>query len=182
MAGPVTLTTPVGGTVISSSTFGIPAATNLGIALNRPWVRAYQGSAVTTLTTGTFTSIGFDTEDSGSPDPYGIHSTTTNTSRFTVPTGWAGVWRFIGRVAFATNGSGVRVASFAVNGSSVEGSGTTQTPTGSSTCAVTTLDEYALAVGSYVELKGYQASGGSLSTTVSPPLTSLMIARWIGST
>ena len=109
MAGPVTLTTPVGGTVISSSTFGIPTATNLGIALNRPWVTAYQGTAVTSIANAAFTAILFDTEDAGSPDPFGIHSTTTNTSRFTVPTGWAGVWHFEGVACFPANATGSRL-------------------------------------------------------------------------
>lgn len=97
-------------------------------------------------------------------DTDGFHSTVTNTSRMTVPSGKAGTYRIRGHAFFAANATGIRFACLLKNGSKVRGSATrTLVPgsTGGISCwAEATIP---LAVGDYVELGVYQTSGGSLT-------------------
>lgn len=68
-------------------------------------------SAAQAITTGTFTILTFDTE---TWDTASMHSTSSNTSRITVPR--AGKWRATAVVGWATDGSGNRISYFKING------------------------------------------------------------------
>lgn len=97
-------------------------------------------------------------------DTDGFHSTSSNTSRMTVPSGKAGYYRVRGHAFFAANATGIRFACLAKNGTKYRGSATRTLVPGStggiSVWAEATLN---LAVGDYVELMVYQTSGGSLT-------------------
>jgi outer membrane protein assembly factor BamB len=102
----------------------------------------------------TFPSEQFDTN--------GFHSTTTNTSRITIPTGLGGYYLVSGNLRFATNGTGSRVLMLRKNGSDLltitEYAGTASaTATGRGTLI------WNFAAGDYLEILAYQSSGGNLT-------------------
>jgi hypothetical protein len=112
-----------------------------------------------TLSNNTATAITFDTE---SLDTNSYHSTSTNTSRITIPTGKAGKYLVFGHIAFNQNATSFRRITFYKNGSSVAGfyTGTTSGnfPTITAYTAIMNLAE-----GDYVEMYGIQNSGGDLT-------------------
>jgi hypothetical protein len=71
-------------------------------------------SGFQTINNVTETTLSWDTEfwDVG-----GFHSTTTNISRITIPTGLGGKYLFNGNFAYPSNATGQRYAAFKVNGS-----------------------------------------------------------------
>jgi hypothetical protein len=115
-------------------------------------------SANQTISTATTTAITFDTELF---DTDGFHSTATNTSRITIPTGKAGKYLLTGTVNHFSNGTGFRQGGFRKNGSA-EAFYNINANTGDSTSGSISeiLD---LAVADYVEMVGYQNSGGNLA-------------------
>jgi len=114
-----------------------------------------------TLSNATFTAITLEAE---SFDTDAFHSTSTNTSRFTVPTGKGGKYLVSGVVAYAFNATGSRIAAVYKNGSLVNYSSVLQAATaGSSGTYVPISFVISLVAGDYVEVFGYQASGGDLN-------------------
>lgn len=111
----------------------------------------------------TFTAVQFDAD---LWDTNSIHDPTTNNSRFTIPAGMGGKWRFEATVRFAANNSGQRALQFFKNGTLLSGRYGGQyinALTGgllSNFTGGTTLD---LAAGDYVEVGVYQVSGSSLN-------------------
>ena len=94
-------------------------------------------------------------------DTDAYHSTVTNTNRLTIPTGKSGYFLWIVQGAWETNATGQRQFIFYKNG--------TRLATGYD--SITDSDGYAtltrtyvlnLAAGDYVEVRGYQSSGGNL--------------------
>jgi hypothetical protein len=122
-------------------------------------VKVYQ-TADQSMSNATFTAITFNSETF---DTDGFHSTTTNTSRLTVPAGKAGYYLVIAQLAYNGNATGQRQAEVTVNGAGGFGkfiqlnAGSSYVPQPKGTTILN------LAVGDYVELNGYQDSGGSLS-------------------
>lgn len=144
---------------------------------NPPRARLRQ-TVAQSVATGTFTPITFDTE---AFDTHGGHDTSTNTSRYTCRI--AGYYQFSGKVCWSGNSTGRRASQWWLNGTVITG---TQVAYAATTAAdvehvVLTLD-VAMAVGDYVELAGYQDSGGSLNTIVTFDTPSMMNVRWTGAT
>lgn len=121
-------------------------------------------STAISLTTATLTSLNFDTEDY---DVSGMHSTSSNTNRITVPQ--AGVYRVTGSVQFAGNATKDRLVGFSKNGTGaafVNDGAQRAWPASAATtddAYVTATTDLALAAGDYVTLIVYQNSGGSLN-------------------
>lgn len=116
----------------------------------------------------TSTAISFSSSENWDTDT--IHSTGTNPSRFTVPTGQGGVY-WLYATAFFTPGAGtIRYLSLYKNGSAL-----TTTPThlvdakvpwtAIFSTVLTGGREVTLAAGDYVEFHTYQDSGGALNMT-----------------
>lgn len=108
-----------------------------------------------TVTALTLNSEEFDTD--------GIHSTVSNTSRMTIPSGLAGKWYFHAMTDIASGGSaGVRAIWFYKNGASLRGTASLMPSTNSNVKPHTSciVD---LAVGDYIEAVVFQSSGGSLN-------------------
>ena len=106
----------------------------------------------------TFTAILFDSEDY---DTSGFHSTSTNTSRITIPSGAAGYYQINGAARWADNTTGVRVTAIYKNGSLwVRNLSTANVGSGSINIIVPIIMN--LAEGDYIEVFAYQNSGGSL--------------------
>lgn len=66
------------------------------------------------ISNATSTAIVWDTE---LEDTDGFHSTVTNTSRITIPSGKAGFYKITGQASFASNATGFRNAAIRKNGS-----------------------------------------------------------------
>ena len=116
-------------------------------------------SASQSITNATDTIVTFDTEQW---DTNTIHSTATNTGRFTVPTGYAGKWRLSGTLNGDTSGTNWQLYIF-VNGTAfITGFPQfTEIANGGGTGMFTLSYELNLAVADYIELKAYQNSGGA---------------------
>lgn len=142
----------------------------LSFLLNPPIANLYQNAAQT-IATSTLTAISLD---STTTDTYGGHSNSTNNTRYTAQVaGW--YWCY-GQVAFSPNGTGNRLAGLSKNGSTI---GQTFMAVQSATaanagCAVTGYLLF-LNAGDYVELIGYQGSGGNLNTSGA---NSFLIVDW----
>jgi hypothetical protein len=114
-----------------------------------------------TFGNGTATGVNMDSENS---DPDGLHSTSTNTSRVTIKK--PGLYLITGFMTFKP-GAGYREVDIQKNGVV---SGSTLVAGGANTnndyisCSVVT--EAPLAAGDYVELTGYQTTGGNLDSFV----------------
>jgi hypothetical protein len=137
-----------------------------------------------TLTTAVAAAIQFQTEDFDSDvDGVGGHDNAVNNSRYIAR--YPGRYLFSGGgVGFAANATGRRATWWKVNGADVSGSAVVGTATATLECAVAArgISVY-LNVGDYVELVGYQESGGNLNTTVAAGIYhSSVTALWIGLT
>ena len=116
-------------------------------------------TASQSISNATETIVTFDTEQW---DTNTIHSTATNTGRFTVPTGYAGKWRLSGTLNGDTSGTNWSLNIF-VNGTAfITGFPQfTQIANGGGTGMFTLSYELNLAVADYIELKALQSSGGA---------------------
>jgi hypothetical protein len=110
------------------------------------------------VSNNTFTAVTFDSE---AFDTDGFHSTSSNTSRITVPTGKGGYYRVYGSIQWANNATGQRQIALYKNGTIVnftQSFGNSTHRTGQFIASTINLAD-----GDYVELQGYQDSGGTLA-------------------
>ena len=128
-------------------------ATFVGCSLYKSAAQSIANDSSTTIT---WDSENYDTDS--------LHSTVTNTSRITIPSGKGGKWLFTGCMAFASNGTKVRRTNLVVNGT------TSYLPIAQQATVATDGDSthgtfawpLNLVAGDYVEMQAYQNSGGSL--------------------
>ena len=124
------------------------------------------------------TAITFNVEDlDADPDGTGGHSTSSNTSRYTCR--YPGWYRVGGGASIVTNGTGVRVLSWAVNGTHVPGSDVLAFASSVNSIRVAArADLIRLNEGDYLELRLYQSSGGALNTAVGNDEQATMSVSW----
>jgi hypothetical protein len=133
-------------------------------------------SATQSLANSTWTAISFDQSVF---DSYGGHSNVTNNTRYTaIVAGW---YMVFGCVSYAGNASGNRGTAVAKNGTRVQGAcgfvptiAVGNSPTTPSPPCIVFLN-----VGDYVEIDGYQTSGGALATNSNSDLDSSMTIVWV---
>ena len=160
-------------TVDSSTATGlkwaaIPASTPTFVGC-----RAFPSSDQTiSNNTGTTVNLGNETYDTD-----GFHSTSTNTSRMTIPSGKNGYYLVIGKIGYFSNTTGARQVRLLKNGTIIEfnsaasaGAGAAGNKTVYSSSAIINC-----AVGDYIEMAAYQDSGGNLNLDGSSDTTSLTI-------
>lgn len=137
-----------------------------------PLCNVYQTSGTLT-TTSTPAAVPFDAEEL---DTLGFHSTSSNTSRITVPTGYAGRYQFLGQVYFASSASGgYRTVQLCKNGAVVT---QTQLPAVVSSPHIQQVSfDLVLAVADYVEMFAAN-SVGNIATVVGSGGTFLH-CRWV---
>ena len=121
--------------------------------------RTYLTTNVST-SNNTYTAVNFNAE---TYDTDGYHSTTTNTSRITIPSGKAGYYYITGQTQFASNSTSFRIAQLRKNGTGVTQGSRINATSGNGT-SVMAEDVLNLAVGDYIELFILQNSGGTLTT------------------
>ena len=113
------------------------------------------------LTDATATALTFNSEDF---DVGGLHSTSSNTSRMTIPASMGGVYLLIGGTGFAPNATGFRQLDLKKNGTTILASTTVPSNTAGSPTGIFHLSFVAvLAAADYIELFATQNSGGPLN-------------------
>ena len=110
------------------------------------------------LTNATLTAIQFGVEDY---DTATYHDNSTNNTRLTVPQ--AGKYLISGCIEFAANATGVRTCGIRLNGSTYVASQGSSSMGSVLTTVVNVTTVLDLAASDYVELIGYQSSGGALN-------------------
>jgi hypothetical protein len=153
------LTVGANGTTLvadSTASTGLKWATPAASTPTYVGASAYK-SANQTLTTATFTALTYNTELF---DTDAFHDNSTNTTRMTIPAGKAGKYLVTGLTSYAGNATGVRQAAIYKNGSVFAYNGLP---------GATVTDIYVtnslvmnLLVADYIEIFGYQNSGGNL--------------------
>lgn len=120
-------------------------------------------SGVQSISTATWTSLTFDTEEF---DTDAFHSTVTNTSRLTVPSGKGGKYLIGGVFSWAGNANGTRNGRIYLNNTTrlIDVGWPPHTTAAAQRFPIMTV--YDLAVADYVELQVFQDSGGSLNTSI----------------
>lgn len=120
-------------------------------------------SGVQSVASASFTVITFDSEDY---DVGGMHSTSANTSRMTIPTGGDGLYLLTANITFAPSTTGnVRGTRFVKNGATL-GVTATILPGASGSSVGTTSQLVAvmnLVAGDYVEVDVLQDTGSSMN-------------------
>ncbi|ANZ35527.1 hypothetical protein BBK82_04965 [Lentzea guizhouensis] len=134
-------------------------------------------TATQTLTTGVGAPINFQVEDR---DNFAGHDNVTNNSRYTaqVP-GW---YELNGGIAFAASGVGARVSQWNKNGAMIDGSDLAFPSAGAglATRIPARTTQVQLAAGDYVQLVGFQDSGGPLDTFTGGGVRSSMSVKFVG--
>lgn len=150
----VTVTTPSAGQVdIDISGGGTPVPFKGALVSN---------STTQSIPNNTNTVLTWDTEVY---DTDGFHSTSSNTSRLTIPAGVTRV-RLTSMTVFDVNATGFRQAVFLKNGSpAFPGRGGTSSPgiTGSGVYVLMVSPILEVTAGDYLEVRAYQNSGGALN-------------------
>lgn len=118
------------------------------------------GSGAQAISNNTQTAILFDVEVY---DTDGIHSTISNTSRFTVPTGKAGYWQVSFFFTWDGNATGTRNIYLYKNGSFNAYLSANPAATNQGTNNATMV--YYFAAGDYIEYYAFQSSGTTLNVS-----------------
>jgi hypothetical protein len=144
--------------------------------LKSPPMGIFRKSAAQSVSSSTWTAISWDVEDL---DSDASHSTVTNTSRYTAQT--AGWYLVQTTLCWASNSTGYRKARFRVNGDdALVYSENTILSSGTGFSAdLSTQAHVYLAVNDYVEVQGWQSSGGALNNVIEH-LDSRFEVRWLG--
>jgi len=143
------------GISVASGTGPIPV-----VATKFHGVSVYNSTGAT-ISNATLTILNFDSEWF---DTDAFHSTVSNTSRLTVPSGFGGYYRVEAKLFFASNGTGSRIARILKNGTLVDAS---YFEHGAYSNGKNILHPYVilnLAATDYVQVEVYQDSGGNLAT------------------
>jgi hypothetical protein len=121
-------------------------------------VRAYNSIALSIPNNST-TLMTFNSERR---DDASFHSTSVNTGRLTVPTGYAGWYKIQGDVDWASNATGLRTLAIRLNGGNWIAADS-RTPISGNVTQHSISGLYYLADGDYVEMLAFQNSGGALN-------------------
>jgi len=170
-AGTATVST-AGSLALTQYEAGILYFTAAGTALFHDYVQtssaaAFVGVALTAtgaqaIANATNTFITFNVEDF---DTDAFHSTSSNTTRITIPAGKGGKYQFTSHVLFdSTNGTGRRLTFFAKNGTELNKTHTELGPVSGSSIGIVNSVLVDLVATDYIEILAYQTSGGSIST------------------
>ena len=127
------------------------------------------------LTSGTTTTLTWDNETF---DTDAYHSTSSNTSRITIPAGKAGKYMVIGDVQYTSNSSGRRIMTFRKNGTDIFDFESADP--GSTELDIVGTAVVDMAVGDYIEMTAWQNSGSTLSVQNGSTRYSFFSAYLIG--
>lgn len=142
---------------------------------DRPRARVYNTNAIA-IVSGTPTALTFNSERY---DVGGCHSTSSNPSRLTVPSGGTGLYAIGGSVRFAGSHTGsIRQIYIRINGSTIIA--VIATPgIASSADWLTINSEWEMNAGDYAELIAVQSSGGAMDVVVAASYSPEFWFRWV---
>ena len=166
--------TRASGITVTGAIYQADVTDAVSFLANPPEFAGYQ-NAVQSIPNNTWTALLLDQEQL---DTDNGHSTSSNTSRYVAQ--FAGWYTVCGVYATAANATGFRGARIQKNGSPVLGhaaylpNATAAVEEG----VVTPTKSVQLAVGDYVEVAGYQSSGGALNTILDVDLRCGLWVRW----
>lgn len=166
----------VAGQVVTPAQLNANLRDAVNFIITPPMAVLRQVSTQSLATSGQWAAITWDTEDLNRD---AMHSTVTNPSRVTANT--AGWYHLSTTLDFAANTAGQRAVGWRINGSGTSGptAGKEQIQALSSfDAALNTSGDVFLNVGDYIEIVGYQSSGGALSTGNSDGGSRFSI-RWV---
>lgn len=118
--------------------------------------------------------------DTDGVDVGAMHSTVTNTSRITIPTGQGGYYAILAQVGFALNSTGIRGVGIRLNGSSILHSQILPAyNTGAELHTIQASFHHTAAAGDYYEVVAFQTSGGALNvgSATTRSAASLIVSR-----
>lgn len=138
-------------------------------------------TAAQSIASGGWTSVLFDTEDL---DRDGGHSTVSNTSRYIAQT--PGYQLVVYTLPWAVNATGARAGRLRLNGadSAATAAGRSTVGNGGATADTSCCGTgflYFNGTTDYVELLGYQNSGGALNTEVATDVSPRLQTLWLSS-
>ena len=116
------------------------------------------------ISSGAYNTVVLNTSEEYDTD--GIHDLVANPSRFTIPAGMGGRWRFNAVIEFAGNSSGQRILGWNKNGTFLGNRYIDCRPTLTTAAygpILSTSVDLLLAAGDYIEAQAFQDSGGSLN-------------------
>lgn len=149
-------------TVPTASNMNAGIESALAFLLSPPRCKVYN-SAAQSIGSGAFAALTWDTEEI---DSDAMHSTSSNTSRLVCQT--AGTYLLSGSISWASSSAGVRRGARWLKNGASSNTQVMIVPPGTGTAGVPTVHAptvmMPLAVSDYVELAGYQDTGGALST------------------
>jgi len=126
----------------------------------------------------TWTTVSLNSEDY---DVGSMHDTVTNNSRVTVPTNGGGLYLVVAMVCYDANATGVRSARLIKNGSTASPLQQSSTFNGgaSNSVTVTMTNAVSLSAADYIEVQGWQNSGGALllGSTARPSANMLQLVK-----
>lgn len=161
------------GEVLTAANLNTHLRDNVAFLATPPGCALYQ-TAGTSLTHNSDTVVLFDTE---AEDNATLHSTASNTGRVTASI--AGRWLFTACVQFPSNTTGIRGISFKKNGATqYNGLRVPNVSSGGFADIISLSKIIRLAAADYVELLGYQNTGGALTSTPGVGATTLE-AIWV---
>jgi hypothetical protein len=130
------------------------------LATDKPHALVFNGSAVSTTTAVALAlNAGSEVYDTGA-----MHSTISNTSRITIPSGAGGVYLVTGGISFDANATGTREIRILKNGSTIKQVTVGAAPSGNTNLTISRGD---LAVATdFYEIAAVQTSGGNLNVTL----------------
>lgn len=167
LAPPVSYTATTGN-FVTAALWNTQVRDATSFLTNVPVFRGFQNAAQTVGSSIVYAPILLDSE---SFDPEGGHSTSTNTSRFTVQT--AGYYYVSAFASYGTNSAGGRAIAIAVNGTAMVQSQQAPPPANSWSGGTNWLGY--LNVGDFVEATTWQNSGGNLSMATGAFASSLSL-------
>lgn len=151
------------GTRLTAAIYGTDVTDAVNFLANPPAFIGYQNT-VQAIGNTTWVPLSLDAEQL---DSYNGHSTSSNTSRYVCQAGAAGWYTACGVFAPSANSTGFRAVRLQVNGSPVLGAAAYLPNNGSVELGVVTpTKDIFLNVGDYIEVAGWQSSGGTLNTVL----------------
>lgn len=145
------------------------------LGTDKPHCRIRNSANINHTSTGNYQALTFDSER---VDVGAMHDLVTNPGRITVPAGGAGFYTIGGQIEFDGNATGRRGIQIRLNGATVIAR--EETPSiGANDQPITLVTAYQLAAGDYVELMGYQNSGGNLNMLASSAYAPEFYAHWL---
>lgn len=143
-----------------ASTLELMGAANNAFWSNKPTATLYMSSAWTAATATTGLTAPWNASGT---DNWSGHSSSTNNTRYTIQV--AGLYMMSAALCWQGNATGVRINELFKNGAMLPGSEMYLGASGTNNVTVVNPPYFVqCAVGDYLEVNGYQNSGGNLQT------------------